>query len=208
MKYFVLIGDIVESREIPQRSIFKESFKAAIDDLNTQFSRDLISPFTVTLGDEFQAVLHDTSQLFIMIHQLQLRFGQKLIRFALGCGGIETEINRENAIGMDGPAFHHARRAMEQAKANNRHLFYSGDDLHAALANQLLGWIDLTCDRWKKERLNILYLYRKGANQRQIAQKLKMTQPAVSQNLNSPGVRAVIESERLLEETFNKEIEV
>ena len=41
-----------------------EPFRNLIDSANTAFSNEIISPLTITLGDEFQGILIDHKSLF------------------------------------------------------------------------------------------------------------------------------------------------
>ncbi len=64
-----------------------------------------MSPFTITLGDEFQAVyggfeavLGDTVEIIAEVYPHRLRM-------ALGHGPLSTDLNPTAALGMDGPCF-------------------------------------------------------------------------------------------------------
>lgn len=203
MNHLVLIADIIGSKEIVQRRDFQQNFKTKIARINNHHKTKMVSPLTVTLGDEFQGVFSTAEGLFTLVHEIQVEFGEVRLRFAMGIGSIVTEINPEQAIGMDGPAFHRAREAMEFAKKKKRTFSYSGPENSAALTNQMLHWIGLTLDKWKQDRLAILLLKLQGLNQKEIAGKVSMTQPAVSQTLTQPRIKAVIESEQEIETYFN-----
>jgi hypothetical protein len=51
-----VIADIVESREIPDRAHFQRRLKQVLDEPNSRAVDSLLSPFTLRVGDEFQAV--------------------------------------------------------------------------------------------------------------------------------------------------------
>jgi len=88
MNYFVLLCDIVDSRGIKKRRNFQNQFKQYIERINRDYKNQIISPFTVTLGDEFQGVMRDTANLFIFIRKLQLNFSDITFRFAFSIGNI------------------------------------------------------------------------------------------------------------------------
>ena len=64
MKRIVLIGDIVSSKQITDRALIQERLAAALEELNNRQDPDLASPYTITLGDEFQAVFDSADALF------------------------------------------------------------------------------------------------------------------------------------------------
>lgn len=203
--YFVIIGDIVQSRQIKNRAETQKTFSQAIADIDRHFKGTFLSPPTLTIGDEFQAVLQTTQDLFLMIHQFEIAMAPVQVRFGLGLGNIDTPINRQAAIGMDGSAFHHAREAIEQARRQNRKylLITSVEEAQSKALALLLSWIDLNIQSWSLDKLKILYLHRQGKRQKEIAQSLNLTQPAISQHLNKPAFSLIIESEQFLETQLN-----
>ena len=116
MNYLALIGDICGSRKVGERAQLQETLRCVLDQLNAAHGEGLVSPFTITLGDEFQAVLSTATPVWEMIAAIQSELFPVRVRFGLGLGEIETAINREAALGMDGPAFHLAREAMDVLK--------------------------------------------------------------------------------------------
>lgn len=199
--YFVIIGDIVQSRKIKDRAKVQQIFAQAIADLGQHFEETFLSPPTLTIGDEFQAVLQTTSDLFLLIHQFEIAMNPVQVRFGLGLGQIDTPINRQAAIGMDGSAFHNAREAIELARRFNRkYLLISSDKKNQNKAWELLiNWIDLHLQNWSIEKLRILTMHRQGKRQKEIAQSLKMSQPAISQHITKPLFSLLVESEKFLE---------
>jgi hypothetical protein len=74
----------------------------------------LISPYTITLGDEFQAVLKNARHLFGDIITILYVIYPTKIRFSIGIGDIQTPVNPNQAIGMDGTAFYNARTGIDK----------------------------------------------------------------------------------------------
>ena len=204
--YFVIIGDIVSSRQIEDRAHVQTKFSAAIETLKRNNKKMFLSPPTLTIGDEFQAVLKSTTNLFLRIHQFEAEMSPVQLRFGLGLGKIDTPINTKAAIGMDGSAFHNARRAIETARNEKRkYVLFSSIEQEQSLAWQLiLRWIDLTLQGWSMEKQQILILNRMGKRQKEIASLLHITQPAVSQHINKKNFSLIVQSEEFLENRFNK----
>jgi hypothetical protein len=204
MKYLILIGDIVESKKIPQRKKFQTEFQKLIQNINAEHRDKIVSPLTITLGDEFQGLLKDPKDLFVIIHHIQSSFQRITFRFALSVGNISTNINRETAIGMDGSGFHDARAAMDQNKKGSQHFSYFGPQPESVLINNMLRWIDQTTVKWKKEKWKTLLLNQLGKSQKEIEQQIKISQSAISQNLKNPMTVLVLETEKIIEQYLLK----
>lgn len=200
MKYLVLIGDIVESKKIQQRQKFQNEFQKIISELNKEYKDQIVSPLTITLGDEFQGLLKNAANLFLIIHQIQSSFNDIIFRYALSVGDISTKINHESAIGMDGAGFHFARDAMEKNKIEKRNFSYDGIQPEAIIIDNMLKWIDQTTTKWKKEKWRTLLLKQQGKSQKEIEQQINISQSAISQNLKNPNTILVLETEELIEQ--------
>ncbi|MFP4550895.1 MAG: SatD family protein [Spirochaetales bacterium] len=116
MQPIVIIADIVGSRRIPGRSAFQQRLGKTLEQINADAGAALLSPYTITLGDEFQAVYSRFAPIFQNLVAIAWRCYPEKIRFAVNAGPIATEINPTAAVGMDGPAFHGARAAIERMK--------------------------------------------------------------------------------------------
>ncbi|MCA9760919.1 MAG: DNA-binding protein, partial [Streptococcus sp.] len=55
MQYIAIIGDIINSKQVYNRSNIQERLGHVIKRVNYTFSNEFASPFTITKGDEFQA---------------------------------------------------------------------------------------------------------------------------------------------------------
>ena len=119
MMYIALIGDIIESKKIQDRAQVQQQLLRLMKELNWQYQDYLISPFTVTTGDEFQALFSPNSYMFQIIDQLSVAFSPYEIRFGIGVGEMVTEINKEQSIGSDGPAYWLAREAINHIHDKN-----------------------------------------------------------------------------------------
>lgn len=90
MMYIALIGDIIESKKIQDRAQVQQQLLRLMKELNWQYQDYLISPFTVTTGDEFQALFSPNSYMFQIIDQLSVAFSPYEIRFGIGVGEHST----------------------------------------------------------------------------------------------------------------------
>ncbi len=200
MNYLVLIGDIVESKKIQKREKFQTEFQELINSLNIEHKDKIVSPLTITLGDEFQGLMNDSKNIFLIIHKIQAAFQNVTFRFALSVGDISTKINHDNAIGMDGAGFHFAREAMEKNKVEKRNFSYEGSQPETIIIDNMLKWIDQSTAKWKKEKWKTLLLKQQGKSQKQIEQQISISQSAISQNLKNQSTVMVIETENIVEQ--------
>ena len=116
----VLIADIVDSRGIADRARFQKDLGDLLEKVNRRSRGNLISPYTITIGDEFQAVYGNAESLFTDVMEVVSGLFPRRIRFALSCDAITTELNRRAAVGMDGPAFAGARAVLTDLKVQRR----------------------------------------------------------------------------------------
>jgi hypothetical protein len=154
MKYLVLIGDIVASRELPARAQFQRRLKGVLQTLNGR-RKTLVSPYTLTLGDEFQAVYRDAETVFADAFAVLAEIAPVQARFALAVGEIVTPINPAQAIGMDGPAFHRARSRLEQLKADRRLLGVEGGARAWTLPAAALAVLSGQMEGWRANRFGL-----------------------------------------------------
>ena len=205
MNYIVLIGDIIASKEITDRLNFQKRFTEVLSKPNFEFSNSMISPLTLTIGDEFQTVLWEATNLFNIITLIERSIPEVSLRYGIGLGTIDTEINTESAIGMDGPAFHFARTAVEIARRGKKmfHFNCEAQNLQDRI-NILLNWLDITLKKWNAQRKDIFNLYNENKSQQEIASTLNITQPAVSQNVNERTFKLVAATENIIENELNQ----
>jgi hypothetical protein len=174
--YLVLIGDIKASKDIEgeERQSVQKKMSQVLKGLNKN-ENGLISPYTITLGDEFQAVFDDIENIFIdMLKILSVLYPVK-VRFSLAVGEIDTSINSNKAIGMDGPAFHKAREGIEQLKKSGFLFNVHVTGLEPSIMNIMNGGLQLLSEElqsWEKQRFKILYMYKEGLDYKAISEKL------------------------------------
>ena len=124
-----LIADIIASKKMKERARTQEILSGILDKVNKTFSQQIDSHLTITLGDEFQGIVKDVETAFLLIDlitlELQLTTHDQLdeeisLRWGIGIGELTTPIkNKEVSIGTDGPAYWHAREAIDSVHEDN-----------------------------------------------------------------------------------------
>lgn len=185
MNYLVLIGDLKKSKGVADRNRVQAHLRDACTGLNDRMKNlHLVSPFTVTLGDEFQAVFSSPKSVWPGIFEIESRLRPVRVRFGMGVGAIDTEINPAMAIGMDGPAFHLARDAISSLKEEGENYRVLGLKNAQTLANQALDLVSHIRDGWRDNRVAIFSFLLNGMSVTQMADKLAITEQAVYKNIN------------------------
>jgi hypothetical protein len=185
MKYLVLIGDIVASRRLPARAQFQRRLKTLLQAVNGR-RKSLVSPYTLTLGDEFQAVYRDADAVFADVFGLLAEIAPVQARFALAVGEIVTPINPAQSIGMDGPAFHRARALLDRLKTSRRLLGVSGGDNKTwVLPSASLAVLSGQLEGWRENRLKLFARILAGEPAAELARRTGITPRAVNKNIRA-----------------------
>ncbi|MES2625797.1 MAG: SatD family protein [Pseudomonadota bacterium] len=193
MLYVALIGDVVQSRNLANRSEVQRQFTEVCAALNQE--RDvlgLVSPLTITLGDEFQAVFGDAGRLWECILRIEAALEPVAIRFSIGVGKIDTDIQHDTALGMDGPAFHSARAAMEQLKKGDARYRLKGLGDDENFINAALELIAHNRVKWRTPRVVTLANILQGKTVKQISQVTGSTEQAIYRNIRDGELDAII----------------
>lgn len=211
----VLIGDIVESKQLDERKR-KEVQSQLLDlfDVINSESGSIEAPFTITLGDEFQAVYSNASTLWEDCWKILATLHPVSVRFSVAIGSISTPINKKQAIGMDGPAFYIARDRIEGMKKSNR-LFSidieeaENDSEKQTVVNLINSSIKLLSNemrRWKKIRFQTLVMLNSGLPVKEIAKELNVSETAVYKNREDGDLTLVIELKESVKKLLNFEL--
>jgi len=204
MNYLVLIGDIIASRRLVDRAHVQEQLREVVSRLNAM-PAGLVSPYTITLGDEFQAVFATAERMFPDALAIAHALYPVQVRFALGIGEITTAINSQQAIGMDGPAFHAARAGMQALKKEGTLFSLRGlRTTDEPLVQHTLDLLSFEMMKgWDARHYQVcLRLYERGLAEGksrygmmvvpQLAQELQMTERGVFRLIKSGALRQAI----------------
>ena len=150
---FILMADIIRSRDADQGRLMTD-FKEIVSKVNHSFRDRLLSPVTITLGDEFQGVVRDLSSALAIILQLEeiiIRSGKNFkLRYVLAEGKIETAINTKIAYEMLGSGLSEARETLaELKKMKARFYVMLQDKAHGEAINNVFIVLQNIIDTWK-----------------------------------------------------------
>ncbi|PKK40215.1 hypothetical protein ABB02_00502 [Clostridiaceae bacterium JG1575] len=195
--YVAIIGDMVDSRHLQERAKVQEQLRGILQKLNESLGEKLASQFTLTLGDEFQGLFHSAEGVFPALWQLKFQMHPVKIRFGVGLGRMDTAIDPKRSLGSDGPAYHEARRRIEEVKKGEggKYLLHRDVLVGAADCAQSLRALNAgltllhgmecrwTSTQWQNVSDGLL----KGLNQSQIAKMRGIHQSSVQRSFAAAG---------------------
>ena len=197
--YLAIIGDMRRSRLAPHRAELQKLMERGLEEVNKEFKSELGASFVVTLGDEFQGLLRTPEAAVRVLVALDLAFkGDITIRYGLGWGTISTEF-REQALGMDGPCFHNARKAVGAGKRADRWVTVSGFGADDELLNGMLWLVGAVRARWTDVQRETIRQVRAARTQREAAAARGVHESSVSQALKAAMHEQVLAAERSVE---------
>lgn len=185
MQVIAVIGDLVASREVPRREAFQRRLAGVLAGVG-RTARRLASPYTITLGDEFQAVYRGADTLFADLAAILAEIHPVRARFAVGVGALTTRLNPRQALGMDGPVFHQARAALTALKDEGGLLRIAGPrPADWALANHALDLLSHHVAGWRANRLQVLAALLRGRTVREMEAAMPISRVAVYKNIRA-----------------------
>ena len=154
-RQYILMGDIIRSREFEVRQLRRE-FLQLIASCNKALEDGILSPYTVTLGDEFQGVASSLSTLLGAIFYMEeTAFQRRLvfkIRYVAVHGQIETPVNRLKAHNMMGAGLTKARKILTDKRRGERRFRVDLENTYLMdQLNRLFVVVDGLTDRWDVE---------------------------------------------------------
>ncbi len=121
----VLLADVRGSRERGNPQTGLDELRRRAESTNIHHAADLLVPFSISGGDEIQALLASPTAFWDIVEHLDLVTGIPIFRFGCGIGALQTPI-AQRTWEMDGVCFHQARAAIERGKADRRWLTFAG----------------------------------------------------------------------------------
>lgn len=194
--YCAIIGDIKGSRKISNRDEVQNKLASVLKTVNQKNHQDIAANFLITIGDELQGLMSNAKNLIGIIKFIQMEMYPIKLRFGVGFGDINTIINREAAIGADGPAFYIARDIINNIHNQEKRFkkqapdiqigFFDKDYFEITQINTMLALLKSIEDGWSdKERLSIYDMLKYNNNQISCAKRLNTTQSTIARRLAS-----------------------
>lgn len=192
--YIAIIGDMKESKKIENRKEVQEKFNKILNEINGKYEEDIASKFIITLGDEFQGLLHNGEHIMQIISDIERKMYPVKLRFGVGVGAITTDINKDMAIGADGPGYYNARKAIEYLKEKEKRKQTNAADIRfevegenqeaAIMINTIVSLMTVIKESWSDRQREIIWnMMEHEDSQSKVAERLNIKQPAVQKSL-------------------------
>lgn len=173
--YYILMGDIIGSSDYESKKIGK-NLKELVHSANEDLRSKTLSPYTVTLGDEFQGVTQSLKSgvetLFYFEEQRLARELEFKLHYVLHFGKIETEINPETSYGMLGKGLTQAREKLTAKKRDRKRFSFSLEKKEQSeQLNRLFEVLDGITERWKKDDFTFILDMIRNDNDQEVGEK-------------------------------------
>lgn len=201
-----VIGDLIRSRHSQDREALHRSLAVTLAEINATHA--LITPFRVTVGDEYQGGCATAAEALRATLRLQLALAPEIeVRHGIGWG--EVQLLQEQPRVEDGPGWWAARDAIEQVhRAENRPgsrlrrtAFRRADAAvgpDPATVEAMLVLRDQMVGTLSPRSLVVLRGLLQDVSQRDLATQLGISASAVSQRVRSDGLAALVAADRAL----------
>ncbi|HSM03656.1 MAG TPA: SatD family protein [Longimicrobiales bacterium] len=194
MTYFVLIGDLVDSRGLPDRAGVQARLRAEIETLNLALGSGFAAPLRLTAGDELQVLTLDPPPLVDVLVSISDAVLPAGLSWGLGRGPISTALDPDVSL-VDGPCFHRAREAVESAKRSGRWVDVRGfPGVGGVAIPAILNLVGALRDGWTARQAEVVQAAR-GRLQVEVAEELGVHASTVSRTLAAAHLDQILEGE-------------
>lgn len=203
----VVIGDVIDSRAVEDRTAFRDVLADAITRTNDTIGDELAAPFAALKGvDEIGGVLETPAGSYRAIRTLTEALHPTAIRFAVVWGDVDIGVDEPDVARQDGPAFHRADDLLETITREDR---YVGVDVPGApepyvttVGNQM----DLLClwkSEWTERQAEVVRAYRVEGTVTAVAERFDVTVQAVSKILARANAKRILAIEADLDSAID-----
>lgn len=194
--YIAVIGDMKESRKMKDRNQAQKDLAKVLEEINLKYDKDISSKFMITLGDEFQGLLCNGANVMHIVTEIEQKMYPVKIRFGIGVGDITTNIDKNMAIGADGPGYYRARDAIEYLKKSEKKKKNSVGDIRfeidgenqgtAILLNTILSLLTVIKSSWSDRQREVIWdMLENQDSQIETAKRFNIKQPTVQKILST-----------------------
>jgi len=169
------MGDIVSSRKYRQGEL-NQTFAHLVSHCNEEMASGILSPYTITLGDEFQGIAKSLRSAVESIFCFEETCLRKLltfnVRFVLVYGGIDTPINEKIAYGMMGPGLSKARGLLtDKKRGTSRFLFDLPDNTLSLQLTRIFSVLESVVEEWHKKDFPLIVDMLANENNKEVGNK-------------------------------------
>lgn len=207
---YILMADIIDSRE-KDELIMMWQFKELVYNLNLEYHNRISSPFTITLGDEFQGIVTDLQSLIdiiFFIEEQTLKRGLIFkLRYAISESDIDPlKINTYASYGMMSEGLIETRSALNNSKKNKGRFLFSlkkMSKIKVLKLDLLFSCYQAKIDSWNIKDKDIIREYlNKNTDYKDIASRLHMYDSTIWKKLQRLDMDTYINLKTLIKLEF------
>lgn len=201
-RYCVVLGDVVDSREIDDREAFQRTLSETLDAINEEFDDSLQAPFAVLKGvDEIGGVLRTVPPVVEIQRRLARAVHPQQMRVVAVLGAVDVNEGAGDVAVMDGEAFARADALLAELESEDLTFRLAGDEpvLDDLLSDEI-NLLDMLRAGWTERQLEIVTRFDELDSQKAVAESLDISPQAVSNALSRTKGRKVLAIEERLDE--------
>jgi len=206
MDRYVVLGDVVGSRDVEDRAALRGRLDAACEQVTADHADAVVAPFTPLKGvDELAGVLSTPAPSYDVVDGFREALYPHEVRLVVAAGAIDVGAGSGDAARMDGPAFHRADDLLAglEGTAFRFAMDLGEDPLDDVVADE----VNLLLFRkreWTDRQREVVRRYRDLGSQDAVAVELGVSQPAVSRVLERAMWPTIREIEGRLRATLER----
>ncbi len=196
------MGDIVKSSSKRSGDLM-DHFKKTIEIINKRHKKNIASPLTITLGDEFQGVVKDLKSAIDILFDIdQLILESDIyynMRFVINYGEIDTPINKKNAYQMLGKGLTEARAILNGQKKNEIKVVIEGiEESKSKMINSAFILYQSLYNDIKKKDRKLAHEFLLGGDYKTLANKFGKNDSSIWRKRRSLKIDAYQTSNKLI----------
>lgn len=201
---YVVLGDVVDSRDAPDRSALREDLESACAAATETAGEAVVAPVAPIKGvDELAGVLSTPGPIYDVVDGFREAMHPHELRVVVTAGEIDVGMDSADAAKMDGPAFHRADDLLEDlAGTPYRFAMDLGEDRLDDVVADEVNLLLFRKREWTDRQREAVRRYRELGSQTAVAEELSVSQAAVSRTLDRALWPTIREIETRLRDTL------
>lgn len=183
----VVLGDVVGSRAVGDRAALDRRLRAALRAVNESSEAHVDAPFVPLKGvDEFGGTLAGRGAAYDVVRAIQSGLHPAVARYVVVAGTVDVNPDATDVRAMDGPAFHRADELLAELRADGGHFVLdTGERAVDGLATAAGDLALAVREEWTERQAEVAAAYRRLGTQAAAADRLGVSQQAVSKSLRA-----------------------
>ena len=213
-QFTVIIGDLIDSRKISDRDVFSGTLNSVLKSVTILFKSAFYAIPNLTGIDGLSVVLYEPAMSYKFCRAFNERIYPEQFRFAIVNGKLDVGVESRESGKMDGIAFHKASGLIESMKISrnknininektNKNKYYRFEIKEEGRFNEILDELTNLTHLFRMgltgRQRDVFYAYSMLRNQTEVANKLGITQQAVSISLRRAHYEDITRAEEFVD---------